>query len=75
MGFHIVNNPLTLAVLRLAGANNGRRSRRSDFYYFLIFRGNLLAGYAESKRLSGMNRSALRHDAADPRSPWVYRGE
>ncbi len=48
--FQIVNTPLTRASLRLAGAEGGKRTRISDFYYFLVFRGNMLSGYAEAKR-------------------------
>ena len=48
--FRAVDNPATRGILRALGATNGTRSSLSDFYYFLIFRRNLLVGYSEAKR-------------------------
>lgn len=48
--FRLVDNPVTLACLKMAGATKSRRSRITDLYYFLIFRRNLLAGYYQAKR-------------------------
>jgi hypothetical protein len=45
-----VDNPLTIACLKLFGATRNKRSRMTDFYYFLVFRRNLLAGYYQAKR-------------------------
>ena len=49
LAFRIVDNPFTHVALRALGATNGKRSRVSDLYYFLIFRRNLLAGYYEAR--------------------------
>lgn len=50
LAFRMVDQALTAAVLRALGAENGRRSKASDLYYYLIFRRNMLAGYYERKR-------------------------
>jgi GT2 family glycosyltransferase len=71
-GFHIVNTPPVLAVLRLLGAESGRRTRISDLYYFLIFRGNMLAGYAAARREA---RAGRRPELRESASEWVARGE
>jgi len=44
-----VDNPLVRAALRAAGATNGRRSRASDFYYYLMFRRAVVAGFEEAR--------------------------
>jgi len=61
--FRLIDNPLTFAALRWMGATGGKRSRITDLYYRLIFRQNLLAGYAKAK-------SEARAGAG-----WVDRGE
>jgi len=48
--FRASDNAATRILLRMLGAANGKRSRLSDAYYFLIFRRNLLAGYYEALR-------------------------
>jgi glycosyltransferase involved in cell wall biosynthesis len=48
--FRITDNPLTIAILEALGARGSQRSRVTDFYYSLIFRRNILAGYREAKR-------------------------
>ena len=58
LGFRIVDNPLTHALLKGLGAGGSRRTRLSDFYYFLIFRRHLLAGYADAKRRAVVARRA-----------------
>ena len=45
-----VDNPLTLAVLRILGAERFNRNRITDWYYFLIFRRNVVAGYNAAKK-------------------------
>ena len=71
-GFRLVDNPLTLRCLRWMGAAGPARSAMSDFYYFLIFRRNLLAGYYEAKRLArGSSPMTPEHAAL----LWVDRGE
>lgn len=50
LGFRLADNPLTMACLKALGATGPKRSRFSDFYYFIIFRRNLLAGYYQAKR-------------------------
>jgi glycosyltransferase involved in cell wall biosynthesis len=49
-GFRLLYNPLVLAILRLCGGASQTRSRLTDLYLFLIFRGHLLKGYAEARR-------------------------
>jgi glycosyltransferase involved in cell wall biosynthesis len=72
LGFRIVDNPLTFACLKMLGAAGARRSRVSDFYYFLIFRRNLLAGYYEAKRFArASRRPAIEVITAE----WFDRGE
>jgi GT2 family glycosyltransferase len=70
--FRAVDNPLTHAALRALGATNGRRSRASDLYYYLMFRRHMLAGYAEAKREARTGRLPTQ-DA--PESERVNRGE
>ncbi|MBC8165304.1 MAG: glycosyltransferase family 2 protein [Bryobacteraceae bacterium] len=48
--FRIVDNPLTHLALTAMGASGKKRSRLSDFYYYLIFRRNMIAGYNDEKR-------------------------
>ena len=71
-GFRLVDNPLTLACLRGMGATRPVRSAVSDFYYFLIFRRHLLAGYYEAKRLARGSSAVTPERAA---LLWVDRGE
>lgn len=47
--FRAVDQPLTHAVLRRLGATNGRRSRWSDAYFYLVFRRHMIAGYEEAR--------------------------
>jgi len=72
LAFRTIDNPLTAFVLRLFGATGGKRSRISDFYYFLIFRRSLLAGYYEVKR-----EARKRHQPAlkSVNPQWADRGE
>lgn len=50
MAFRLIDNPATLAFLNLLGATGNKRSRITDFYYFLVFRRNLLSGYYQARR-------------------------
>lgn len=68
--FRIIDNPITLAVLRLFGAGRGRRTRLSDFYYFLIFRRAWLGGYYEVKRAVESGQRTFYDDPA-----WQERGD
>ncbi len=62
LGFHLINNPLTRAALVLAGATAGRRTKLSDLYYYLIFRGHLLKGYSQaSEDARTLGKNALLH--------------
>ena len=45
-----IDNPLTMWILKMLGADSPRRSAVTDFYYRLIFRRNFFAGYREAKR-------------------------
>jgi glycosyltransferase involved in cell wall biosynthesis len=70
--FHLVDNPLTHACLRALGATRPRRSRFSDLYYFLLFRRNVLRGYAEARRLRRAPDGLMAHV---PAGAWFDRGE
>lgn len=70
MGFRLLDNPLTIAVLRLIGATRSRRNRITDFYYFLIFRRAWLAGYYEVKRAVESGKRTFYDDPA-----WQERGD
>jgi hypothetical protein len=54
--FRVVDNPLTWVVLRAAGAEKQQRSWASDFYFGLIFRRHMLAGYYEARRHAAEGR-------------------
>ncbi len=69
--FRVSDNFLTRAALRALGATNGKRSRVSDAYYFLIFRRNLLAGYYEALREQRRGRPVHNHQAS---SQWAEKG-
>jgi hypothetical protein len=58
MAFRIVDNPVTIAALKLVGATRGKRSRITDFY-FLVFRRNSLAGYYQAKREARAGRPLI----------------
>jgi glycosyltransferase involved in cell wall biosynthesis len=49
--FRIIDNSLTHKLLIQMGAAGQTRSKVSDFYYYLIFRRNMIAGYNEAKRM------------------------
>ena len=68
----LVDNRLTYALLEMAGATNGRRSRASDIYYEMTFRSNMLRGYAQARR-EARRRKQPQIDLAS--SSWVNRGE
>jgi hypothetical protein len=72
LAFHAVDNPVTHVCLRALGATRSRRTRISDFYYFLIFRRNVLRGYAEASRLARTPAGLMAHVAA---GTWFDRGE
>jgi len=57
--FRVVDNPVTLTCLKMVGATKSKRSRITDFYYFLIFRRNLLAGYYQAKREARTGRPLI----------------
>jgi hypothetical protein len=57
--FRVVDNPLTLRILRMLGAERSTRSRVSDAYYYLIFRRNTIAGFSSARRSHSASRSAL----------------
>lgn len=48
--FRIVDNPLTIWMLRAMGAETRRRDAITDAYYYLMFRRNMLLGYAQATR-------------------------
>jgi glycosyltransferase involved in cell wall biosynthesis len=47
--FKLVDNPLTLALLRRLGAEGAVRTRVTDAYHYLIFRRHMLAGYRAAR--------------------------
>jgi len=55
--FRCIDNPLTIAMLRAMGAKRPVRSKLSDFYYYLIFRRNMLQGYRDAERGLGHSRA------------------
>ena len=66
--FRAIDNPLTDLALKAMGALNGRRSRASDWYYYLQFRRCIVAGYHQARRAALAN--AARTDGG-----WTNRGE
>jgi glycosyltransferase involved in cell wall biosynthesis len=69
--FRAFDNPAMRAILRLLGATSGTRSKISDLYYYMIFRRNLVAGYAQAKRQARKERGM----AVSTGSQWENRGE
>jgi hypothetical protein len=59
MAFRVIDNPATITCLKLAGATGNKRNRITDFYYFLVFRRNLLAGYYQAKREAQSGRPLI----------------
>jgi GT2 family glycosyltransferase len=56
LAFPLVDNPLARLVLRLMGAESGKRSAISDLYYYVAYRKKILAGYAEARRAARRRR-------------------
>jgi glycosyltransferase involved in cell wall biosynthesis len=50
VAFRAIDNPLTHRLLIGMGAAGKTRTKVSDFYYYLIFRRNMIAGYNDAKR-------------------------
>lgn len=50
LAFRIVDNPLVMWILKALGAERRARSALTDFYYYLIFRRNMLTGYYRAKQ-------------------------
>jgi glycosyltransferase involved in cell wall biosynthesis len=59
MAFRVIDNSVTITYLKLAGATGNKRNRITDFYYFLVFRRNLLAGYYQAKREAQSGRPLI----------------
>lgn len=70
--FRIIDNPLTHAMLRALGSENGRRSRWSDLHYTLIYRRWIVAGYHKARREA--RGAAPKHDTAAD-AGWHDRGD
>jgi glycosyltransferase involved in cell wall biosynthesis len=70
--FRLLDNPLTVGVLESMGVQQSKRSRITDYYYGLIFRRNLLAGYYESKRHAEAGRPL---NLTQVHSPLADRGD
>lgn len=65
-------NPLGTACLRRLAGKRNRRDRITDLYYYLLFRQNMLAGYAAARREA---RAANRLTIDPGAAPWADRGE
>ena len=59
MAFRIVDNSATIAALKLLRATRSKRNRVTDFYYFLVFRRNLLAGFYQERREARAGRPLI----------------
>jgi len=55
IAFRITDNPLTRLCLRALGAEHRDRGAITDFYYYLIFRRNMIAGYNSAKKKTNGN--------------------
>lgn len=69
--FRVLDNSATFAVLEALGAKGNERSRVSDFYYYLIFRRNVVKGYREARRTN----SSTQKPRVQTASSWANRGE
>jgi GT2 family glycosyltransferase len=49
-GFRLVCNPLSIYFMKLLGAEKQTRNRLTDWYFYSVFRRNVLAGYYQAKR-------------------------
>jgi glycosyltransferase involved in cell wall biosynthesis len=50
IGFWVLDNPLTYGALHMLGAKKPIRSKVTDFYYYLIYRKEILKGFRLAKK-------------------------
>jgi len=67
IAFRLTDNPLTTLCLKAFGVEKRSRDSMTDFYYYLIFRRNMIAGYKCAKRRS--NKTRKRSSAKRAGSP------
>jgi glycosyltransferase involved in cell wall biosynthesis len=72
IAFRVVDNPLTHAMLRALGSENGRRNRWSDIHYGLLFRRWVVAGYYKALREAAGARS---QSPSGEGAGWRNRGD
>ncbi len=48
--FRLIDNFLISGLLRLMGAESGKRSRISDLYYYLLYRRKIVEGFKQAKK-------------------------
>jgi glycosyltransferase involved in cell wall biosynthesis len=63
--FRIVDNPVTIGVLKTLGAQKSHRNRITDAYYYLIFRRSIVAGFKAAKREQRRQPRAFRCERVD----------
>lgn len=61
-GLWVMENSIFLGLLRLLGATNGRRSRVSDLYYYVIFRRSMLKGFRQARRDARAGRRLIQQN-------------
>jgi glycosyltransferase involved in cell wall biosynthesis len=71
IALYTLANPLTMFLIPRLGLAS-RRSRISDFYYYAVFRKNMLAGFRKARREA---RNGTQHLTPDRKPAWVNRGE
>lgn len=62
IAFPLLDNGIARTILRLLGAESGKRSRVSDIYYYVAYRKKILAGFREAKRAA----KRIRREGATP---------
>ncbi len=71
VALNVLANPAVMWGIRKFGGI-GRRSRLSDFYYYALFRKNMLAGFHRAKREA---RAGVQHLVGEKKAAWINRGE
>ena len=54
--FRLLDNPITMCILRALGAKSGTRSRFSDLYYYFSYRKQIVSGYHEARKEARLRR-------------------
>lgn len=50
LGLRLLDNPITFIFLKWLGAESATRSKVTDFYYYLIYRRQILSGFRHAKK-------------------------